>query len=298
MRWHERHRSNRPFEWSVQPLFSRGLLVAPPGPFRPRHGSPSDQARRTRRGRPILAVGLSGSVLIHWLVIVGWGAGRGDAPPPWSLGTRSMSAAVPMEVVQVRPPAPPDLIEPGPTAFAVRSRPTLEIDPPRVAARRTLAASTGPVATRAVRSGSVAGFGASVLEGMGRGLGGDVDPPKIDEVFVQPRAKSVLRTWSPHRSLIGSEILVRVHTDATGRATGLVELIPSTGHDQTDREIQYRVLRLEYWPATVNGEPVQSWAEISFAFCFDGMTAASPPSPGFGVGEPCAEKPKNTPDRI
>ncbi len=43
-------------------------------------------------------------------------------------------------------------------------------------------------------------------------------------------------------------------------------------------------------PALQNGEPVAAWAEVSYRFCYDGVTAASPPSPTFGLGEePCQE---------
>lgn len=244
-----------------------------------------------------MAAGLTGSVLAHWLVVVAWGSGAGEAPRPWELGTRQLSAALPLEVVRIRPPAPPDLVDPSPTTAAKASRPTPRIDPPRLAERRAVPASTAPVSTTAVASGAIAGLGASVLAGAGRGAGGEVDRPSVEEVFVAPRAKSVLHTWQAPRSLIGSEILVRVHTDATGRATGLIELLPPTGHEETDREIRHRALRLQYWPATVDGNPVDSWAEISFEFCFDGTTATSPPSPGFGVGEPCEDEPTDDGER-
>ena len=105
--------------------------------------------------------------------------------------------------------------------------------------------------------------------------------------YVPARARSILRAWQPPVRMLGREVLVRVRIDADGNPTGPVELLPGTLDRATRQELIYRSRHLTYWPALRNGEPVEAWAEISYAFCYDGVTASSPPSPTFGRSDPC-----------
>lgn len=74
----------------------------------------------------------------------------------------------------------------------------------------------------------------------------------------------------------GPDVTARVHVDAAGDPTGRVELVPPTSNRRLNREIVYRVGRLEYEPGRLSDEPVAAWAEITFLFCNTGVTATSP----------------------
>jgi len=108
-----------------------------------------------------------------------------------------------------------------------------------------------------------------------------------DDVFVRPVALSILTNWRPDVPAGGVETTVRVQTDAAGRATGLVELVPRTPSHRLDAEIAARVRELEFQPAIRGGQPVAAWAEITLVICHHGVTATSPASPS-GRAAPCA----------
>lgn len=110
-----------------------------------------------------------------------------------------------------------------------------------------------------------------------------------EERYAQPIARAILPDWRPPRSLHGLAVTARVYVDAAGDPTGLVELVPPTRNRQVNREIVYRVRRLEYRPARRNGEPIAAWAEITFVFCRTGVTATSPAPPRL-LQAPCAHE--------
>jgi len=279
--------ANRSFRWGASPQFSRGVWLSPPtSSFRTLEPLEPRSVRRSKRERPRLIVGLLGSLLVHGLVFVSWQGGTLGGGDAGNSLLAALQASDPIEVVQLR--------EDRPTASAASApevsdhpRPVPSPDPPELALQEMRASQESRTLVRAEYDG-LPGVGLPALTGSGTGTGrGDGDDSGAD-VYVPARARTILRTWRPPASVIDSEVLIRVRTDETGRPLGPVELRQPTMHEETNREIIRRAKSLEYWPARLNGEPVASWAEISFEFCHDGVTAASPPSPGFGVGEPCA----------
>lgn len=109
------------------------------------------------------------------------------------------------------------------------------------------------------------------------------------DIFVRPVALSILTNWRPEVSSDGVELTVRVHTDATGRATGLIELVPHGPDPRLNREIADRVRKLNFQPALSDGQPTAAWAEITLVICPGGVTATSPASPS-GLPNPCARR--------
>lgn len=106
------------------------------------------------------------------------------------------------------------------------------------------------------------------------------------ELYARPVAQTILPNWRVPRSLSGVVVTARVHVDAAGDATGLVELVPPTRNRDVNRQIVHRVRRLEYQPAHRNGEAVPAWAEITFVFCRTSVTATSPAPEN--IETPCA----------
>jgi len=205
-----------------------------------------------------------------------------------------------MEFVNFKAPPREEAGPPAASGGAENAVPVARIAPPSVTRSRSTARRLSRTRVVARSEESLAGLAS--LPGMGDGVGSSVGSGESDgvgekegngtDIYIAPRARSILRTWKPPESVFGTEVLVRVQTDHTGAPLGPVELLPPTGHPETDAEMIYRVRGLAYWPATLNGEPVAAWAEITFEFCYRGTTAASPPSPGFGVDEPC-ERPED-----
>jgi hypothetical protein len=106
--------------------------------------------------------------------------------------------------------------------------------------------------------------------------------------YVQPIARDILPDWKPTWSLHDVVVTARVHLDAAGSPTGLVELVPPTQNQRVNRDIVSRVRGLDYQPATRNGESVAAWAEITFVFCGRSVTATSP-APAGVLEVPCPD---------
>lgn len=294
-----RHRSsNRTFRWGLDPLFTRGPLVAPPTLPSPAVDRPTERSSvlRARESRRRLLSGIAASGVIHVVAVVLWQTGL--ATSQGALGALAHDrpqASDPMEFINFRAPPREEAGPPASSGGAERAVPVARVAPPSLTQRRSSARRLSPDRIIARSANSLAGLAS--LPGMGDGVGSSVGSGESDgvgekegdgtDIYIAPRARSILRTWRAPDSVFGTEVLVRVQTDHTGAPLGPVELIPPTGHRDTDAEMVYRVRNLEYWPATMNGEPVAAWAEITFEFCYHGTTAASPPSPGYGVGEPC-----------
>lgn len=229
--------------------------------------------RHARQARASWACGVLASVLFHALLFLAWRAAPVDE------GARAAAARAPalddpVRVVDVRQPVRREI--------PVPARPVLAFELPDVAAPEPAPWSPGPhPALRRPSPPAVAALSEIV----------DGPPPTAEEGdgYVRPIALSILPDWTPPRSLHGVEIVVRVHTSAAGRATGLVELVPPTPDPGMNREIVRRVRDLEYRPAFRNGQPVAAWAEITFVFCRTGVTATSPASPT-GLADPCGPR--------
>lgn len=97
-----------------------------------------------------------------------------------------------------------------------------------------------------------------------------------DELYVQPIASGILSDWKPPVFLFGVAMTARVYLDAAGAPTALVELAPPTESQRMNRAIAFRVRTLEYQPARRGGEAVAAWAEITFVFCGENVSATSP----------------------
>lgn len=289
--------ANRSFGWGASPQFSRGIFLSPPSGRSPEGGEYTLRSvRDARRARPRLVGGIAASILIHVLVLALWQGGSFAAEGGFGDRLLTMAAADPIEVVQLASVEEPGAAAPAESDASDNARPVPTLDPPELTVRTVRSSRVAAHLERANGSGRLPAAGLASLGGSGDGEGkGDGDGSGGD-VYIAPRAKTILRTWKPPGSVIGSEALVRVYTDRSGRSTGVVEFVSATVDEETNREIAARVRSLEYWPASRNGEDVAAWAEISFEFCYDGITAASPASPGFGVGEPC--EPEETASRV
>jgi outer membrane biosynthesis protein TonB len=274
---HHRADTNRSFRWGVEPRFSRGPLLAPPTfPARTRTGGgPHARTTRARRlERRARATGLQISIALHAAAFLVWHASD-SASGGDSSGGRAGRIAVSEPIQLVRLAA----AEPAPRAAAEVARPRIGVERPALALPDVRVAPAVVRRQLDDRVGTPEGLELGGLA-MGRGDGADYTPP-IPE--------TILPSWRAARAVYGATALVRVFVDRDGRPKGPVELARATSHRQTDQEIIYRVRHLLYRPAQRNGMAVDAWAEVAFEFCYDGVTATSPPSPTFGAGEPCAK---------
>lgn len=228
--------------------------------------------RYAERDRIASASAAVGSVLLHALVILLWPAVTISAGAPFDPDAAFRAAPRPVQVVRVREPQARD---PTPLAAETRGRPRVSLDLPAVTRSDPGPPPSGPALEPA------AAVRPDVVIARPRAS----SPPA--DVFVRPVALSILTNWKPVVPSAGIETTVRVHTDATGRATGLVELVPLTSSHRLDAEIIDRVRQLEFQPATSGGRPTAAWAEITLVICPDGVTATSPASPS-GLPDPCA----------
>ena len=209
--------------------------------------------RHAREDRVAWWSGMAVSLLFHILVFVLWrGAvpftpeqveGARPATPVGGGGALQATNAV-LPAVREIPPPP---------------RPVMAIENPVVEIVEVQASIPGPDLTPAVQVASLPGIGG----GAGEGDGGEGTG---SEDFVAPVPRSILPHWDPPSSVRGLEVTVRVHVDASGKPTGEVQLDPPTPDRRFNREIEDRVRRMEYRPASRNGQPVEGWAEITFIF--------------------------------
>jgi len=261
-------------------------MAPPPRVFRLlpgyKRGGPSAPSERrsdryARRDRTASAGAVLVSVAFHALVLVLWPAltiATGDLFDPDSL----RPAEAPVQVVRLRAHEP----DATPAPALASALPVLSLDLPAV----TLVDAPTPRAPNL----SVASATTPDWKLPPRPVEAGASTASADaNVFVRPVALSILTNWRPRVPSDGVEVTVRVHTDATGRATGLVELVPHTPGLGLNREIAARVRQLTFQPALSDGEPVAAWAEITLVICPDGVTATSPASPS-GVPNPCAAR--------
>ena len=202
---------------------------------------------------------------------------------------RAQRAPAPTDAIQVVSVAPPSrpAVEPDASPPSENARPIPSLSPPRRAARVASIAVLDRQAVEGRPLSVPSGLGRGVVAVGGSGTGAGAGSDGAPDTYVPPRARTILETWRPPASIYGQEVMARVYTDAAGRSLGQVILVNPTRDARTNRWIMSRVRDMEYWPGLLNGEPTAAWAEITFEFCRHGTTAASPPSPGFGVGVPC-----------
>ena len=217
------------------------------------HQRRTPSERHARQDRAAWWTGLAVSLLLHVLVFLAIG---GRVPLPID-GVRGARAAAPvggggaLEATNARLPSLRDIPPPA--------RPVLAIETPRVEVRDVAVSLPGPDLAPVGPVGALPGIGG----GAGEGEGGDGSG---EEDFISPMPRSVLPHWDPPTAVKGMEVTVRIHVDASGRPTGEVILDPPTPDRGFNREIEERVRRMEYRPASRNGRPVEGWAEITFIF--------------------------------
>jgi TonB family protein len=209
--------------------------------------------RHAREDRSAWWAGMIASLLFHVLLFALW---RGDLPvrPEQTQGARPPSLAGgggAMQAVNAALPAVREIPPPP--------RPVVAIETPEIEVRDVRASLPGPDLMPAAQIASFPGVGG----GTGEGDGGEGDGA---EDFVSPMPRSILPHWDPPSSVRGMEVTVRIHVDATGKPTGEVQLDPPTPDRGFNREIEDRVRRMDYRPASRNGSPVAGWAEITFIF--------------------------------
>lgn len=212
---------------------------------------PLDDGRRRFRGP--LAWGLLLSVGLHALLALAWRApaGIGVLPERSDRDRPSVSRARlddAVRVVEVRTPAErPPLDVPPPPAPVEAAAP--DVSAPRLASEAGVLRAELSRRTHA-RPGPGGG-------GAGSGSGEAGSPPV-------PR--SVIPEWDPPASVRGSEVVVRVHVDSTGRPTGAVELVPPTPSEAFNRRLRRKVSEMAFAPARKEGRAVAGWAELTFVF--------------------------------
>lgn len=235
------------------------------------HGRKDSPSRlHARRHRPAWWIGMGLSAVVHLLVLLVWPGARipldlfGDATAP-----RALHVA-PVRVVSLSGPAPP--------------RPSEAVHPERAVPRVEAAVRAAPPSRPRMDLAPIERVRGGALPTLARS--GRMPPPREDR-YARPAATSILTEWKSPRTLYGVGTTVRVHVDASGNATGLVELLPPTPDRGTNRELIRRVRQLKYHPALRNGEPTPAWAEIAFVFCRNGVTATSPAPPREAAGDRC-----------
>ncbi|MDH3732108.1 MAG: TonB family protein [Gemmatimonadota bacterium] len=209
--------------------------------------------RHAREARAAWWAGLAASLVVHVLIFVLW---RGQIPFPIEQveGARAATPVGGGGALQAMHASLPAVREIPPPA-----RPVLAIETPDVEIRDVEVSLPGPDLAPAGPIGNLPGIGG----GSGEGDGGDGSG---EEDYVSPMPRSILPHWDPPNSVRGMEVTVRIHVDASGRPTGEVVLDPPTPDRGFNREIEERVRRMEYRPASRNGQPVDGWAEITFIF--------------------------------
>lgn len=286
-------RHGKRFTWGRVALYCQDLEVAESAAVPDERSTAREprSVRHARRDRAARCGGLVAAVLVHALVAV-WLPGSWLTPQNAPGGDASAPVATrPLQVVELSTPRPP----PARPEVSVLARPVLRLPEVRVAPRHMAAAvraAPDPVPAADV------GTGRSLLErigvfGHGSGAPFDGEGPAVDEARTLPAvpiARTILPAWRTPRSLLGLEVLARVHVDADGRPMGPVELHPSDLSPEASRHIAEHVRSLAYRPAREDDAPVRAWAEIGFRFCWDGVTASSPPSPTFGRPDPCSRE--------
>jgi TonB family protein len=213
----------------------------------------SASERHAREDRAAWWAGMVVSLIFHVLIFVLW---RGDLPllPEQTEGARPRSLAAGGGALQAVTAVLPAVREIPPPP-----KPVMAIETPEIEVRDVQASLPGLDLTPAAHVASFPGVGG----GTGEGDGGDGDG---SEDFVSPMPRSILPHWDPPNSVRGMEVTVRIHVDAEGKPTGEVQLEPPTPDRGFNREIEERVRRMEYRPASRNGLPVAGWAEITFIF--------------------------------
>lgn len=209
--------------------------------------------RHAREDRVFWWAGMGASLLLHVLLFLLW---RGQMPIlqeqiPGERAFTPVGGGGALQAVNASLPVAREIPPPA--------RPVLAIETPEVEVREVEVSLAGLELSPAASPGRLPGIGG----GSGEGDGGDGSG---DEDFVSPMPRSVLPHWDPPRSVKGMEVTVRIHVDASGRPTGEVVLVPPTPDRGFNREIEDRVRRMEYRPASRNGQPVDGWAEITFIF--------------------------------
>ena len=297
MRLRAQHEYRRYLRWGVTPRFCRGMAIEPGSGF---DAAVRAEARSTRdRGRSSASIGLAVSGLLHAALFLLWPGSllRPDDGP----GDVRRAGARELTVVRIALPEQEEPSgAPARTEPAGRPRPALEIDvidpPEQEIVTLSVGVDLAPVDASAGADlaplavlrpfGSGAGHGDGEGEqGSGQDRGGDGG--QAGGQFVAPSARSILPSWKAPSTVYGLVVLARVHTDAGGRATGPVELTPPTPSRRTNEEIVERVRSLAYWPARRDGVPVDAWAEITFVFCYEGVTATSSTGVGRTAESPC-----------
>lgn len=193
------------------------------------------------------------SAILHLLVFVLWrGAislplnetpgSRSPDPAPGGGALQAMNVRLPSAV---KIPPPPE--------------PVVAIEAPEIEVRNIEVSLPGPDVTLVAQVAPFPG----IVGGEGEGEGGE---GFAEDDFISPMPRSIVPHWNPPSSVRGMEVTVRVHVDAHGHPTGEVTLDPPTPDRKFNREIEDRMRRMEYRPASRNGRPVAGWAEITFIF--------------------------------
>lgn len=208
-----------------------------------------------RRFRRILGPALLASVAAHVALalaaagtrITVGGESAAHAGPPPALQDDGMRAVdLPAVRREAVPRPPPPVVAPEPD---LSGRPI--VGSPRLSDVRLAAHGAPPP---------------RLLGGAGDGSGRSASGGGADDRSSPAVPRSLFPAWDPPASVRGRTVTVRVHVDARGRPTGVVELDPSTPDEAFNRKLRDRVRRMAFRPARKNGEPVAAWAELTFEF--------------------------------
>lgn len=202
------------------------------------------------------------SALVHFLAFLLW---KTTAIPPLNLGGNRTGPAFDrpdaLQVVQFAAPAD--------QAAAQTALPTIR-SPSAVHVRQMAASPAEVDLTPANPLDRMTGIAPTLRHGPAA----PVEAPEVQ--YVQAIALGILPDWKPPVLLFGVVITARVYLDAAGDPTGLVQLVPAAKDEQMNRAIVSRVRTLKYRPARRGGVTVAGWAEITFVFCGESVTATSP----------------------
>lgn len=222
-----------------------------------------EKARRgdqlERRYDRIMRRGILASVLVHGLLFLLFSGGRPPSPfsaaGPRAADDRAAAAGGGMQVVQLQPPAPFEIIrppEPVPAPDVVVDMVDFEPATDQVSAQ-DLAERLG----RGDAEGPEEGEG--IEGGEGEGDGGTSDAGRFRVVGPTPRGVIIPPSEKPRR-VRGQEIQVHVFVTETGAVVAdSTRLYPPTGDRTFDSRVIEDASEWVFEPARRGGTPIASW---------------------------------------
>ena len=207
--------------------------------------------RNSARNRKPLVVGFILSVLVHAVLLSGWGTGSDlDDPGSLAAGPRMgnfRAAEGGGEMLAIAIAAPRPIVVPAPPSNQpLFTEPELVVREPEQFVRTPeLSGAAGGAMMISNRGGP------GLLNADGGGDGGNNASGRDQRTFPTPR--SIIPIWDPPREVKGMRVTVRVLVDARGEPTGEILVEPRIPNSGFDRKLRKELLSMDYVPASSGG---------------------------------------------